>query len=45
MVNAKGVPMMDVVGFHGAANLQSATTILAAGLAALAAGIAWSRRV
>jgi hypothetical protein len=44
MVNAKGVPMMDVVGFHGDANLQSAATILAAGLAALAAGIAWSRR-
>ncbi|RZA30918.1 MAG: hypothetical protein EOP92_33885 [Lysobacteraceae bacterium] len=43
-LNAKGVPMLDIVGFHGDANLQSAATFLAAGLAALAAGIAWSRR-
>jgi len=44
MVNAKGVPMMDAVGFHGDANLQSATVFFVAGLAAVAAGLAWSRR-
>ncbi len=44
MLNAKGMPMMDVVGFHGDASPQSAATFLAAGLAAVAAGIAWSRR-
>lgn len=43
-INAKGIPMMDVVGFHGAATLQSAMTFLAAGLLALAAGLAWTRR-
>ncbi|MFN3792945.1 hypothetical protein [Massilia sp.] len=44
MIQAKGVAMMDAVGFHGDASLQSAGGFLAAGLAALAAGIAWSRR-
>ncbi|NNG22847.1 hypothetical protein [Telluria aromaticivorans] len=44
VINATGMPMLDVVGFHGAANLRSATTFMVAGLAALAAGIAWSRR-
>jgi hypothetical protein len=44
MVNAAGVPMLDVIGFHGDATLQSAAVFLAAGLAALATGIAWSRR-
>lgn len=43
-INAKGMPMLDVVGFHGAANLQSAAFFLVAGLVALAAGMAWSRR-
>ncbi len=44
MLNARGLPMLDVVGFHGSANLQSAASFLAAGLVALAAGSAWSRR-
>ncbi len=44
VINVTGVPMMDVVGFHGVATLGSAATFLTAGLAALAAGIAWSRR-
>ena len=44
MINAKGMPMMDVVGFHGDADLASAATFLAAGIAALAGGIAASRR-
>ncbi|MCD2515389.1 hypothetical protein LQ564_03575 [Massilia sp. G4R7] len=43
-IQAGGIPMMDVVGFHGAATPGSAATFLAAGLAAVAAGIAWSRR-
>ncbi|MBQ5964853.1 hypothetical protein KBW95_17875, partial [Massilia sp. ZL223] len=43
-VNARGMPMLDVVGFNGAATAQSAGTILAAGLAALGLGYAWSRR-
>lgn len=41
---AKGVPMMDVVGFHGDATLASSATFLAAGLAFVAAGVAWTRR-
>ncbi|SFC33398.1 hypothetical protein [Massilia yuzhufengensis] len=44
VLNAKGIAMLDVVGFHGDANLGSASTFLVAGVAALAAGIAWSRR-
>ncbi|UVW28072.1 hypothetical protein [Massilia sp. H6] len=44
MINVTGVPMMDIVGFHGAASLLSAASFVAAGFAALAAGIAWSRR-
>jgi len=44
MVNAKGMPMLDVVGFHGDATARSALAFFAAGLAALAAGIGWSRR-
>lgn len=44
MIQARGMAMMDVVGFHGDASLQSAGGFLAAGLAALAAGVAWSRR-
>jgi hypothetical protein len=43
-IQAKGVAMMDVVGFHGDATAASAATFLAAGLATVAAGIAWSRR-
>jgi len=43
-VNARTEPLLDVVGFNGVATAQSVTTILAAGLAALAAGYAWSRR-
>ena len=43
-IQAKGIPMMDVVGFHGAATPGSASAFLAAGLAAVAAGLAWSRR-
>ncbi|MBQ5947226.1 hypothetical protein [Massilia sp. ST3] len=43
-VNARDKPMLDMVGFNGAATAQSVTTLLAAGLAALAAGYAWSRR-
>lgn len=43
-IQAKGIPMMDVVGFHGAATVGSAAVFLAAGLAAIAAGVAWSRR-
>lgn len=44
MIQAKGMAMMDAVGFHGDASLQSAGGFLAAGLAAVAAGVAWSRR-
>jgi hypothetical protein len=44
MLNARGVPMLDIVGFHGDASLASATGFMAAGLAALLAGHAWSRR-
>jgi hypothetical protein len=44
VINAKGFPMLDVVGFHGDADLRSASTFLLAALAALAAGVAWSRR-
>lgn len=44
MIQAKGMAMMDAVGFHGAATVQSAGAFLAAGLAAVAAGVAWSRR-
>ena len=44
MIQTKGMAMMDAVGFHGDASLQSAGGFLAAGLAAVAAGIAWSRR-
>jgi hypothetical protein len=44
MIQTKGMAMMDAVGFHGDASLQSASGFLAAGLAAVAAGIAWSRR-
>ena len=43
-IQAKGIPMMDAVGFHGAATVGSAATFLLAGMAALAAGLAWSRR-
>ena len=44
MLNVKGVPMLDIVGVHGDASLTSAITFVAAGLAALLAGHAWSRR-
>jgi hypothetical protein len=44
MVQARGLPMMDVIGFHGAATLASSAAFLMAGLVALAAGVAWSRR-
>lgn len=43
-VNARSVPLLDVVGFNGAATMQSAAIILASGLAAFAAGLAWNRR-
>jgi hypothetical protein len=42
-INARQVPLLDVVGFNGAATAGSVTTLLAAGLAALGAGWAWSR--
>ena len=38
------VPMVDVAGFNGAANLQSVFTGLAIGVAALAGGYWWNRR-
>lgn len=44
MIQTKGMAMMDVVGFHGDATLPTAAGFLAAGLAAVAAGTAWSRR-
>ncbi|KFI08949.1 hypothetical protein [Massilia sp. BSC265] len=44
MIQTKGMAMMDAVGFHGDASLLSAASFLAAGLASVAAGIAWSRR-
>jgi len=44
MVQARGLPMMDAIGFHGAATPASSAAFLAAGLAALALGLAWSRR-
>lgn len=37
------VPVVDAVGFNGAANLQSVLTYAAIGLAALAAGYLWNR--
>lgn len=43
-VNARGIPMLDVLGFNGAATAQSAASTLAAGLTALCAGYVWSRR-
>lgn len=44
MVQARGMPMLDAVGFHGAATPASSAAYLAAGLLALAAGAVWSRR-
>lgn len=44
MVQARGMPMLDAIGFHGAATPASGAAFLAAGLAALALGMAWSRR-
>lgn len=44
MIQTKSMAMMDAVGFHGAATAQSAAAFLGAGLAAVAAGVAWSRR-
>ena len=43
-LNAKALPMLDAVGFNGAANAQSMTVYLAIGVAALAGGVLWSRR-
>ena len=37
------VPMVDAVGFNGAANPESALTYVAIGRAALAAGYLWNR--
>ena len=37
------LPMVDVVGFNGAANMQSVLAYLAIGMAALAAGYVWNR--
>jgi hypothetical protein len=44
-VNARTVPIVDAVGFNGVANLKSVLTYLAIGMAALAGGYAWNRRV
>jgi hypothetical protein len=41
---AMKVPMVDAVGFNGAANMQSVLAYLAIGMAALATGYAWNRR-
>lgn len=43
-LNAKEVPMLDAVGFNGAANAHSVAAYLAAGVLALAAGALSSRR-
>jgi hypothetical protein len=43
-INARQLPLLDVVGFNGAATAGSVAWTLAAGMAALAAGWAWSRR-
>jgi hypothetical protein len=43
--NAIKVPMIDAVGFNGVANVQSVLAYLAIGMAALAGGYAWNRRV
>ncbi len=44
MIQARGMAALDVVGFHGDASLRSAAGFLVLGLAAVAAGAAWSRR-
>ncbi|QOY93781.1 hypothetical protein IM543_19925 [Massilia sp. UMI-21] len=44
MIQTRGMAMMDVVGFHGDATLRTAGGFLVAGLAAVAAGAAASRR-
>jgi hypothetical protein len=43
-LNAKGMPLLDAVGFLGDANATSIMTWLAAGALALAGGYAWNRR-
>ncbi|MDB5919668.1 MAG: hypothetical protein JWR40_3902 [Massilia sp.] len=41
---ATRVPMVDAVGFNGAANVQSVLAYLAIGMALVAAGYCWNRR-
>jgi hypothetical protein len=43
-LNATTVPLIDAVGFNGAANLKPVLTYLVIGMAALAGGYAWNRR-
>lgn len=44
VVNATAVPMIDAVGFNGAANLKSVLVYLVIGMVTLAGGYAWNRR-
>jgi hypothetical protein len=41
-INAVKLPIMDAFGFNGVATIASSTTLLAAGAAALLAGLAWN---
>jgi hypothetical protein len=43
-LNVRHLPLLDVVGFNGAATGESVVTVLVAGLSALVAGWVWSRR-